>query len=234
MAAPARTKPPRAADAADLRRVLEETHPFSALDGAGLDALACVCRVRRLAPRELLQEDGVPVRSAFVLTRGRLTRSLCTSEGRRIMLNNTYPVTALCLACALDGTPHLGVIEAAVASEVVVVPMAALRERLDGSLPFARALVEWLARSSVKQTKTIQELIYPVPVRVARYLCRATSPDGRGTLEVSKTTIAEMLGIAPETLSRTLATLREKGLVDVEGRTVRVLDRVALASFAQL
>jgi CRP/FNR family transcriptional regulator len=41
-----------------------------------------------------------------------------------------------------------------------------------------------------------------------------------------------LLGTIPETLSRILAKLAQQGIISVEGRTIRVLDRKSLESLA--
>ena len=51
---------------------------------------------------------------------------------------------------------------------------------------------------------------------------------------MTKTSLAEMLATVPETLSRALGTLRSSGLVQTDGRTVRVLDETGLREYAQL
>jgi CRP-like cAMP-binding protein len=214
--------------------VLAATEPFCALSPDGRSELAAACRVRTLPRQAILVADGSVPTCAYILTRGHLTRSLVTSEGRRTLLNDTRPVTAFACTSAIDGSPHLGIVEAAAPSEVLFVPAAKLTDLLRRDPAFALAMTQKLARSSVHQTQTLLELMYPVPVRVARYLARAVGVDGHGELSVTKATLAASLGIAPETLSRALAALREDGLVDVAGRDVRVLDRKRLAAFARL
>jgi CRP-like cAMP-binding protein len=220
--------------ATDLNAVLAATAPFSSLGDDARERLVGACRVRSLPRRSVLVSDGAVPTCAYVLTRGHLTRSVVTSEGRRTLLNDTRPVTAFACAAAIDGSPHVGIVEAAEPSEVVFVPVAPMAELLQSEPAFALAMAHALAHSSVRQTQILLELMYPVPVRVARYLSRAAGEAGHGELAVSKASLAASLGIAPETLSRALAALRADGLVDVAGREVRVLDHRRLAAFAQL
>jgi CRP-like cAMP-binding protein len=51
-------------------------------------------------------------------------------------------------------------------------------------------------------------------------------------LDVSKTQLASKLGTISETLSRTLAKLRAKGLIDVQKNQIVILDRRALEEVA--
>ena len=222
------------AEAALVRDVLAGIRPYDVLDEGGIARLVGASSVRRLAAHEVLLHDEAPVTSVFILTKGYLTRSLCSPDGKRMLLNNTYPVTSFGCAAAFNDRPHVGVVEAMRPSEVVVVPIGAVRSLLEENPTFALAMARSLAHSSVRQTEFLRELLYPVPVRLARLLCRRLEGSGSVELAMTKTSLAEMLATVPETLSRALGTLRSSGLVQTDGRTVRVLDETGLREYAQL
>jgi len=222
------------ANCARIREALEQTQPYASLSAGELDALAPRCREIRLEPHEVLLHDGDVPTSSFILLEGALTRSLVTADGKTVLLNYTRPVTSFACASLFERTPHLGLIEAAVSSLVVAVPRDAIESLVESSSAFAVAMVHKLARSSVRQTEALYDLMFPVPVRVARLLCRRADEAGSVTLDVSKASLAEMLGTVPETLSRALATLRREGLIEVDGRAVRVCSLDKLHTYAQL
>jgi CRP/FNR family transcriptional regulator, dissimilatory nitrate respiration regulator len=71
-----------------------------------------------------------------------------------------------------------------------------------------------------------------VPARLAGYLLYLSEENGGADtveLEISKGQLASLLGTIPETLSRIFARMSEEGLIAVEGRTIRILDRESLA-----
>ena len=71
-----------------------------------------------------------------------------------------------------------------------------------------------------------------VPERLAGYLLyllEEQKNDDVVELEISKGQLASLLGTIPETLSRIFAKMSEEGLISVEGRTIRVLDKERLA-----
>lgn len=216
------------------RDVLGKVLPYSALNAEQLDRLGSRCGLLRLASREVLLHDGSPVTHAYILVTGYLMRSICSPDGVRMLLNDTHPVTAFGCAAALHAEPHIGVVEAASASEIITIPLDVIQELLEESPAFALAVARSLARSSVRQTEFLCELLFPVPVRVARFLCRRCNGGEPIELEMSKGALAEMMATVPETLSRALGTLRSHGLVEVSGRSVRVLDERGLRLYAQL
>ena len=71
-----------------------------------------------------------------------------------------------------------------------------------------------------------------VPARLAGYLLyllEEQKGENFVELEISKGQLASLLGTIPETLSRMFAKMSEEGLIAVEGRTIRILDRKRLA-----
>lgn len=213
---------------------LEQVAPYNALDRADLEQLAQGCRELHLEPHEVLLHDGDIPTCTYVLVEGALTRSLVTPEGKSVLLSYTRPVTSFACSCLFAHGSHLGVIEAAEPSTVIVVPGEQIKRLVAESPSFAVAMVHRLASSSTRLTASLYELMLPVPVRVARFFFRHADKEGSVELEMSKGSLAEMLGTVPETLSRALATLRREGLIESDGRTVRVVDLDKLRTFAQL
>jgi len=71
-----------------------------------------------------------------------------------------------------------------------------------------------------------------VPARLAGYLLYLSEEHGEGDsveLEISKGQLASLLGTIPETLSRIFARMSDEGLIAVDGKKIRILDRAALA-----
>jgi CRP/FNR family transcriptional regulator len=64
-----------------------------------------------------------------------------------------------------------------------------------------------------------------------RYRARGFSSD-EFVLRMTRGEIGSYLGLKLETVSRQLARLQREGLIHVEGRVVKLLDRVALARLA--
>jgi CRP/FNR family transcriptional regulator len=74
-----------------------------------------------------------------------------------------------------------------------------------------------------------------VPGRLASYLIYLSDRVGGGALlelDIPKTLLANLLGTIPETLSRILARMTAKGLLDVEGRKITLRDRKRLEALS--
>ncbi|MCP4640981.1 MAG: Crp/Fnr family transcriptional regulator [bacterium] len=73
-----------------------------------------------------------------------------------------------------------------------------------------------------------------VSARLAKYLLDRQVRKGSDTVELdsTKAVLAARLGTIAETISRTLNRMQKRGVIEVNGRSIRVLDRDALTALA--
>ena len=93
-----------------------------------------------------------------------------------------------------------------------------------------------MAQLLIMLNQWVEELLLPVPARLARYLLALCSEQGNPSLRhlpVAKRELAARLGTVPETLSRTLNRFVGGGLIAVRGDVLSVLNRPALERLAQ-
>ncbi len=84
-----------------------------------------------------------------------------------------------------------------------------------------RGLVHQIENLSLKE----------VPARFAEYLLyllKEQEGENSVVLEISKGQLASLLGTIPETLSRIFAKLSDEGCIEVQGKTIRILDHEKL------
>lgn len=131
-------------------------------------------------------------------------------------------------------------LDAVAQSEVVLrrVDVAEFR-RAFGQLPLgAQVIMHDMALAHQRQTElAVSRLVKDAQSRCAEWLVRHAQPVAAGESVVAltqrKCAIAAQLGIAPETFSRVLRQLRERGLIAGTGRTLKVLEPKALRVMAQ-
>jgi CRP-like cAMP-binding protein len=109
--------------------------------------------------------------------------------------------------------------------------------RLLGTVPeFARDLLRALSDDYLALLEELQASVQKSAVqRLAAYLCSLAEPNGTphswiARLPVSKTIVADRLGITKETMSRLLRELTTRGAIEVARRDITILDRNLLAS----
>ncbi|MCF8079551.1 MAG: Crp/Fnr family transcriptional regulator [Desulfobacterales bacterium] len=75
-----------------------------------------------------------------------------------------------------------------------------------------------------------------VPARLASYLiylAQEQGTQGQVVLDISKGQLASLLGTIPETLSRMFSRMSGKGLIEVDGRKIALLDMAGLKELAE-
>jgi CRP/FNR family transcriptional regulator, transcriptional activator FtrB len=138
-----------------------------------------------------------------------------------LIVNDVNPVSA----CTLERT------------ELLAVPLKVIHDLIDGDPRFARAITYELAGHLLDVIEDFKNHRLRTTIeRLAEWILRCDR-DAGGTgcfvLPYGKRVLASHLGMAPENLSRNLASLAALG-VAVRGRQVSLSDRTALAGLARL
>jgi len=151
-------------------------------------------------------------------------------------LGMVTPVGTFILAAAIKDAIFLMSARTSLRSKLLLIPSENVRDAFARDDGFARAIVVELAscyRAVVKEHKDLK--LRSAVERLANRLLRFDRDQGgTGALELpfDKRTLASLLGMTPENLSRAFNTLRPYG-VEVDGGTVRLSDRKALESLAK-
>ena len=175
-------------------------------------------------PRLQLITEGDPADFLYVVTEG--TVELFAHGNRReTTIAILEPVSTFILAAVLKDAVYLMSARTLEPSRVLMVPSENIRLVMEKDSAFARAMVRELAmryRTTITELKH-QKLRTGVE-RLANYLLREHAKQaGRGelTLSLDKRTLASLLGMTPENLSRAFGTLGPYG-VEVDGAQVNL------------
>lgn len=158
------------------------------------------------------------------------------SNGRESTTAMVHPVNAFILAAALKDAVYLMSARTLQRSKVLMIPSENVREAFEQDAAFARAIVDDLASSYRSVIKDYKELKLRTAVeRLANQLLRFERQQGRdGEFELpyDKRTLASLLAMSPENLSRAFNTLRPYG-VKVEGTKISISDHKDLTVLAK-
>jgi CRP/FNR family transcriptional activator FtrB len=146
-------------------------------------------------------------------------------NGRETTLALLRPVSTFILAAVIEEAVHLMSARTTEKSRVLMIPAQDIRDLIGRDAAFSAAILCELAggfRALVRELKN-QKLRTAVE-RLANHLLRLDAEQGgRGAVELpyDKRTLASLLGMTPENLSRGFATLRPYG-VEVNGGSIRL------------
>ena len=221
----------RASDAAEIR----ELPLFSTLSEKNFDALLTGAYFQTF-PREVqLIAEGDTADFFFVVVEGSV-ELFARANGREATMTMVKPHGTFILAAVIKDMVYLMSARTADKSRILMIPAENIREAFAQDDDFARAIVVELAgcyRGVVKDHKDLKLRtgVERLANRLIKYH-KLQGSTGSLTLPYDKRTLASLLGMTPENLSRAFATLKPYG-VEVDGGTVRLTDLGSLETLAK-
>jgi CRP/FNR family transcriptional activator FtrB len=179
--------------------------------------------------------EGDPADFLYIVIEG-CVELYARSNGREATMGMVRPIGTFILAAVLKDAVYLMSARTCRKSKILLIPSENVREAFQADESFTRAIVQELAscyRGVVKEHKDLK--LRTAVERLANRLIRYHDDQGAsGTLDLpyDKRTIASLLGMTPENLSRAFNTLKPYG-VDVDGATVKLSDLKSLETLAK-
>jgi CRP/FNR family transcriptional regulator, cyclic AMP receptor protein len=199
-------------------------------------ALVQAGRTRNSPARSRLFEQGDPGYEVLIVEHGAVKLTRASSDGREIVVAVRSDGAILGELSAIDGGLRSASATTLEATRLIVVPFTEFSNLLDMRASITRALLDVLA-DRVRET-TDQAVEFGTVDALTR-VCRrivgfadaqsAAPADGDVlTIPLTQQEIASLSGLSREAVVKALKSLRTLGWIDVHGRTITVLDLVAL------
>jgi CRP/FNR family transcriptional activator FtrB len=228
-------QPPTAEDRRRLRRL----PLFAGASDATLQDLLARTSVSVVQRHQLAVRESAIPSSVMAVLSGRLALSTQMSGEQPVVIGIVGREELVMPGAAIVASPYPLSGRAIEETRVAVVPLADLWAATERDRGFAMDLArlagsEWQGLLAMLKDYRLRS----APQRFAAYLVRLAKDAGHagsGAVEIEladdRKTLASLLGMTPENLSRTIAQFRERGVV-VSGRLVSIADIAALAAFA--
>lgn len=201
---------------------------FSELHQSELDRIASIASIKKYSKGEAIFFEGDPANDFFIVVRGKVKVYKLSQEGRELILGifgegatvgeaamfgkNSYPAYAQamsdCVLVSINRSDFLGLLKSS--------PELSMR------------MIGTLSNRLVAFNRLIAELsLMGVQARVAKFLLDYSMKKGsnRFELEIKKQDLAMKIGTISETLSRVLRKFREKKIIDINNKTISILNR---------
>jgi CRP-like cAMP-binding protein len=228
-----RSTPNGALDQRLIQGLIPRLRMFWGVPPASLGQLMKQCWVISAARGTNVVQRGARLPGVFALAYGSIKLSLRGDDAEERVVSLVSAGYTFGEAKALLGRPARNDAIALADSKLVVIPSAAILNLMDREPRFARGLVFVLAERTLDLLAEVESATHRGAQRLASYLValnEGNGGDGTVHLPVSKTLVAARLGVKKETLSRLLRELAGRGLIAVERREVKILDRTGLAA----
>jgi CRP/FNR family transcriptional regulator len=206
---------------------------FSGLTAEDLATVASFTTPVSLAKDEYLFHEGEPSRGCYLVQGGAINVHRVNAAGKEQVIHVFRSGESLAEASLASPTGYPANARAVEASTVLLIPKAPLLEligrrpdlamRMLGSMSaHLRVLVGMLDDLTLKDVET----------RLLNWLVKHGREAKAGTIPLrgTKRVLAAELGTSSETLSRTLARLRDRKLISVAAKSITVHDPLRLAA----
>ena len=212
---------------------------FRGVSPGGLSTLAGQSRYRKYEAGAMLVGEEDSVRAFYVVLTGRVKLYKSSSEGKEQTLYLLGPGDpfGMCTAFAVDSFPANAM--ALKESGVLQIP-GPVMEAVALKEPRLLMNIIVVLSDRLKQSMDLIESLSlkEIPERLASFLLHGLGQERGGggdrlELAITQRELAKILGSTPEALSRVIRRLSEAGVLVLEGRSVRVLDRRALEGLAE-
>ncbi len=221
------------------KQVVRSLSLFHDMDAARFDSLVNAAFLQRFPERVVLIREGEPSDFLHVVIDG-VVELFATLDERESTMTVLSPVSTFILAAVLKDAVYLMSARTRTASRILMIPAKSVRDAMAEDDAFARSIVSELAscyRGVVRNQKNLK--LRTGAERLASYLAHQHARHanaGQFTLPIDKKTLASMLGMTPENLSRSFSTLRRIG-VTVSGPEIIIQspeDLIETARYAPL
>jgi CRP/FNR family transcriptional activator FtrB len=208
---------------------------FSEMDEAERDRIFAGSFLQVFPPQLTLFELGQRADFLHVLVDG-LAELYATSAGRDTTIRIVEPVSSFILAAVVTDMPYLMSARTLMASRILLVPAALIREVIKQDTALMQATMHELALGYRDLVRALTDMkLRQSAERLGNFILqqdRRQGSTGEVKLRAEKRLLASLLGMTPENLSRAFGVLSGHG-VAVDGGAVKINDRTALENFSQ-
>ena len=209
---------------------------FCNLPPATVQALETIKNTTAYPKGAVLFVEGQAPRGVFILCRGRVKLSICSSDGKTLILKIAEAGEVLGLSASVSGKPYELTAETLDPCQVNFVKredfLRFLREHNDVCLRVAEQLSEKY-NTACHEIRSLG-LSHSAAEKLAKLLLEwalknggARQPD-RMKLTLTHEEIAQMIGTSRETVTRLFADFKKRQLIQLKGSTLVIRNRSAL------
>ncbi len=213
---------------------------FAGLKEEDLKRIRAIAITKKYGKKEVLFSEGEEAKGFFVILSGKVKLYKVSSEGKEQILHVVSAPDAFAEAALFLEGRYPAFAEALMDTQLLFFPKREFVQMIEKNPQLSINMIVSLSQYLRRFASLIEELsLREVSARIAKYLIDLSikrSKEGRDPKEVeldlSKTQLASKLGTISETLSRTLAKMKAKGIIDVRKNKILILNRSVLDELA--
>jgi CRP-like cAMP-binding protein len=213
---------------------------FAGLKEEELKRIRAIASLRQIRKKEVIFSDGEKAKGFYVILSGKVKLYKISPEGKEQILHVVSAPDAFAEAALFLEGSYPAFAETLSDCQLLFFPKINFIQLIQKNPQLSINMIVNLSHYLKRFALLIEELsLKEVSSRIAKYLIDLSlklAKEGKSPKEVeldlSKTQLASKLGTISETLSRTLAKMKAKGIIDVKKNRILILNREALEELA--
>lgn len=222
-------------DKALIANRLSEFYMFSELQQAQIDQLVTGTRLLDAPRGTMLFNRGDRAHGFYLLLEGQVKLGVISPQGDEKVIGLIQPGQSFGEAVLFLERSFPIYAQATLDSKVLLITRDAIFDILDNDVTVVRRMLAGISARNRQLVNDIESIsLQNSTQRLIGYLLQisADSPNpARVQLPANKLTIASMLNITPETLSRVMLRLNNAGLIEVNGKEIVITNVTGLRNF---
>ncbi len=210
---------------------------FAGLSKSHLSEIESLAVVKKYAKGEIVFSEGDEGDGFYVVAEGQVKIYKASTDGKEKILHIFGPGEPFGEVPVFTGRAFPANAVALTNASLLFFPKRTFVDLIAKNPSLALAMLGVLSKRLREFTIQIEHLaLKEVPGRLASYLIYISKEQESAKsveLDISKGQLASLLGTIPETLSRIFSKMSSMGLVEVDGKTIWLLDREGLKELAE-
>ena len=219
-----------------MDEVLARSGIFQGVDHDAAEALAKDMETIEARKGEIVFNEGEPGDSLYIVMNGKIKLSRRSPDGRENVLAVMGPSDQFGELSVFDPGPRTATATAVTDVKLARMPQSVLRPWIEAHPEIGEQLLRVLARRLRRTNDSVADLIFTdVPGRVAKALLQmadrfgSRESDGlRVKHDLTQEELAQLVGASRETVNKALADFVHRGWIQLQGKSVVVLDEERL------
>ncbi len=213
---------------------------FAGLKEDDLKRIRAIALSRQVAKKSILFSEGEEAKGFYVVLSGKVKLFKVSADGKEQILHIVSAPDAFAEAALFLEGKYPAFAETLSDSHLLFFPRREFVQLIERNPQLSINMIVSLSLYLKRFASLIEELsLKEVSSRIAKYLIDLSMRGGREgvilkevELDLSKTQLALKLGTISETLSRTLAKMKARRIIDVQRNKILILNREGLEELA--
>ncbi|MDR2219456.1 MAG: Crp/Fnr family transcriptional regulator [Methylobacillus sp.] len=223
----------------NILQLLPRFHLFSALAQKQLAYVANEASHLAIPRGGMVFNRGDTASNLYMLISGQIKLAVNSPQGSEKVICFIGPGESFGEAVIfLDQATFPVYAQATTDSQLLLVPKQVIFTLLECDMTVSRKMLAGLSMRNRQLVQDIESVaLLTSTQRLIGYLLQIVAEAGDAThvtLPASKTMIASLLNLTPETLSRTMLKLQQQGLIEVNGKKITIMDMSGLRAYGTL